>query len=100
MFYAMMDAMNSQGKKQQRLEDQQDRIAGLLKSLLDERKTKTSACPKVPATRFCELCCVAGHQVAECRNKAKMDVGHVEHVYKKKGLSKKMPLYSFVVFSI
>ncbi|CAJ0598231.1 unnamed protein product [Cylicocyclus nassatus] len=89
MFYAIIDALDEQRRRQQRLEDQQDRIEALLNAVLKQGRDKASACPKVLPTRYCDVCDVAGHQAADCRNKTNMDPARVERRYKKKGICKK-----------
>ncbi|KAK5973436.1 hypothetical protein GCK32_022666 [Trichostrongylus colubriformis] len=98
IFYAIMDSVQDIKKKQDRIEDRLRKIDERTYALelwtrrMDQKKMEpqpASACPAVAPTRYCEVCFVAGHQAADCRSKSRMDVAHVEEIYKKKGICKK-----------
>ncbi|WKY15697.1 hypothetical protein Q1695_000860 [Nippostrongylus brasiliensis] len=100
IFYAVMDGVQGNSRKLDRLEDCLRSMDGRLRVLeewimnSETRKKKEfvamqPGCPAVPNSRYCEVCYVSGHQAAECRSKARMDPAHVEQIYKSKNICKK-----------
>ncbi|WKY11986.1 hypothetical protein Q1695_003504 [Nippostrongylus brasiliensis] len=100
IFYAVMDGVQGNSRKLDRVEDCLRSMDGRLRVLeqwITNSETRKKqefvamqpGCPAVPNSRYCEVCYVSGHQAAECRSKARMDPAHVEQIYKTKNICKK-----------
>ncbi|EPB71282.1 arrestin domain protein [Ancylostoma ceylanicum] len=89
MFYSILDVVNKSDARQNRIEDtlriMRSKMDGIDKRILRlenafatmaQQQTPSTGCPAVPATKYCEICYVEGHQASQCRSKKKMDPEH------------------------
>ncbi|EYC23044.1 hypothetical protein Y032_0016g3093 [Ancylostoma ceylanicum] len=85
MFYSILDVVNKSHARQNRIEDtlrvMRSKMDGIDKRILRlgnafatmaQQQTPSTGWPAVPATKYCEICFVEGHQASQCRSKEKM----------------------------